>query len=119
MYYYDILSPDPSFDKNQEKFMTPNYNFDLVNDFKDMRPRDGRTISNVNGFYSEYISHLFDYEAQYPCIMIGYNICFSTMVSNDFIKENNLREKIDYETFVVPNVKTNVVHNCPTDSKTC
>ncbi|ELT95180.1 hypothetical protein CAPTEDRAFT_187509 [Capitella teleta] len=95
--------------------LEPGYEFDVENNFRDLKPRAGRTISGVQGVYSSHLIALVDFNSQYPFIMISANICNTTLMSEAFILKEGLVENRDYTKLKVWNVHPRVVHDCRED----
>lgn len=82
-----------------------------------MKPRAGRTISDVSGVYNDVFNVLYDFNSQYPGVKISHNICISTLLSPEQIKTARLVEGKDYVTYDIPNVYPQVFHVCPDSTK--
>lgn len=114
-WYKNICSPDPSVFKNEDRFWNPEYVW-KDDDFKDLKPRAGRTISNVSGVYNSFFSVLFDFNSQYPGVMISENVCVSTLLDKE---DADKMSKDDYVEMTIPNVYPKVRHACEPGSEKC
>ena len=79
-------------------------------DFNILPPCAGRTITNVTGFYPDYMGCLFDFNSQYPSIMKGGNICLTTCVSPEWAKKN--LKSHEYKSVILSNARPECVHAC-------
>ena len=72
-------------------------------------------IDPKKGFYSEPIATL-DFASLYPSIMMAHNLCYSTLVSKDYVRTNkfefgpdDVTKTPNGDTFVKPSVKKGIL----------
>lgn len=114
----DIVTPDPSVGRREAKLWKPGYEFDSVRDYEHLRPLAGRTVPDVFGVCQTPCVTL-DFSSQYPSIMQAFNICLSSMLTLEYIRENKLVEGEDYIHVKLTNVRPVVDHRCPKDRTKC
>ena len=101
----------------EDDVLRPGHEFNLDRDFPLLRNRAGRTISHVQGSYTEQPMAMFDFVSQYPSIIIGLNICMATMLSKKGILE--LEEGKDFIRVVIQNTCPKVVWECRCGKTPC
>ena len=127
-YTNDIVLCDTNrYVTNSEK---SNLTFNNDMDFYTLKACGGRSVENTGWFDSWQAT--YDFSSQYPSIMIGRNICLSSVLDKSFIDKYGLKENIDYIKVTVQNVcethsnvcsksrqKGNHRHNCVKHSESC
>ena len=104
-----------------------NISFDPQTDFNRLKSLGGRSVQQVGWFDAWVVTN--DFSSQYPSIMIGRNICLSSILDKEFIVEKNLVKDRDYFQITVPNLyasdkcikcsKNGKLHNCKQEPQKC
>ena len=84
-------------------------------DFDILPPCAGRTITNVTGFYPDYMGCLLDFNSQYPLIMKGGNMCLTTFVTPEWAKAN--LKPHEFKSIILSNARPECVHACVNPAK--
>ena len=117
-YTENLLTPDTGLVRNDNYMWVPGFEFQAERDYKNLRPPAGSTVPDVFGIYYTPCA-TFDFKAQYPSIMAGYNYCLTSLIDESDIDRLNLLEGIDYTSLELENVKPVVTHACEKKGKKC
>jgi DNA polymerase elongation subunit (family B) len=96
----DIILCDTN--KYEPYILKPVKIFDPEKDFSSLQPCGGRSVLNAGCYDSWQVT--YDFSGQYPCIMIGRNICLSSILDKSFIDRNQLIENKDFIKVRISNV---------------
>lgn len=100
-YAQNIVLPDSSLCRDDSYMKSRDFVYDNERDFSNNKQPAGCTVNN-SGIFPNW-TVVLDFKSQYPCI-IQRNICMSTLLTEEFITENNYKAGEDFEVITLENV---------------
>jgi DNA polymerase delta subunit 1 len=107
-YYENMITPDTRLIRDETFPWIPDCPWVTEKHYIHLRPCGGVTVPDVSGIYFTPCATC-DFSSQYPSIMIGYNICMTSLIDREDIQRLGLT-KDQYTKVTLQNVRYTSMH---------